>query len=50
VRDVSSTIHGVSQATRDSAAGAQQVNAAAGRLEGIAAELQRIVGQFKVEG
>jgi methyl-accepting chemotaxis protein len=49
VRDISANIHGVSQATRESAAGAQQVNAAAQRLEGIAGELGRLVGKFKVQ-
>jgi methyl-accepting chemotaxis protein len=48
VREVSSNIHGVSAATRDSSVGAQKVNAAAERLEGIAAELQRLVGQFRI--
>jgi methyl-accepting chemotaxis protein len=48
VREVSSNIHGVSEATRDSSVGAQKVNAAAERLEAIAAELQRLVGQFRI--
>jgi methyl-accepting chemotaxis protein len=49
VREVSSNIHGVSAATRDSSVGAQKVNAAAERLEAIAAELQRLVGQFRTK-
>ncbi len=50
VREVSSNIHGVSEATRDSSVGAQKVNAAAERLGAIAAELQHLVGKFRVEG
>jgi methyl-accepting chemotaxis protein len=50
VREVSSNIHGVSEATRDSSVGAQKVNVAAERLGAIAAELQRLVGQFRVGG
>jgi methyl-accepting chemotaxis protein len=49
IGEISVNIRGVSQATRDSAASAQQVNAAAERLSAIAAKLQRIVGQFKVK-
>jgi methyl-accepting chemotaxis protein len=50
VREVSSSIHGVSQAASDGSAGARQVNAAAERLSGIATELQRLVGRFRIEG
>jgi methyl-accepting chemotaxis protein len=50
VRDISSNIHGVGQATKDNAASAQRVNSAADRLRGIADELQKIVGRFKIGG
>jgi methyl-accepting chemotaxis protein len=49
VREISSNIQGVSQATRDNTASAQRVNAAAEKLSDIAAELQKIVGQFKIQ-
>ncbi len=42
-------IHGVSQATRDNTASAQQVNASAQRLAAIATQLQQLVGQFKIQ-
>ncbi|MBL8799440.1 MAG: methyl-accepting chemotaxis protein [Planctomycetia bacterium] len=47
---VAVNIQGVSQATKDNTASAQQVNGAANGLTTIAGELQKIVGQFKIEG
>ena len=49
VCQISSNIQGVSQATRDNTSSAQRVNAAAAKLSDIAAALQKIVGQFKIE-
>jgi methyl-accepting chemotaxis protein len=49
VQEISSNIHGVSQATKDNTASAEQVNAAADQLKGIAAELQKLVGQFTIK-
>jgi methyl-accepting chemotaxis protein len=46
---VAVNIQGVSQATKDNTASAQQVNASAQGLTKIAGELQQIVGQFKIE-
>lgn len=48
VSAITSNIHGVSQATRDNTASAQQVNAAAQRLAEIATRLQQLVGQFQI--
>src|SRR5205823_9091939 len=50
VGEISSNIHGVSDATRDNTVSAQKVKAAADDLKGIAADLQRIIGQFKLDG
>ncbi len=50
VKDISSNIQGVSQATRDNTASAQQVSAAAERLAAVAAELNRLVAVFRIEG
>ena len=44
VGDISSNIHGISQATRENTTSAQQVNAAAERLTSIARQLQQLVG------
>ena len=48
LREVTSNIHGVSQATRDASTNAQKVNAAALALRAIAQELQRLVSRFVV--
>jgi methyl-accepting chemotaxis protein len=48
-REISSNIHGVSQATRENTASAQQVSAAAGRLQAISGDLYAIVHRFRVE-
>jgi methyl-accepting chemotaxis protein len=49
VQEISRNITGVSQATRANTASAQQVNVAADRLQASAGELQKLVGQFKIE-
>ena len=48
-RDVAANIHGVSQVSHDNSASAQKVNASARQLADIAQELQRLVGQFRIE-
>jgi len=45
---VSANIQGVSQAASESSTGSQQVNAAAVELSKIAAQIQEMVGRFKV--
>jgi methyl-accepting chemotaxis protein len=45
---ISANIHGVSQATRENSAAAGKLNEAAAQLNGIADELGRLVGHFKI--
>ena len=47
VREISSNIHGVSAATQQNTASAQQVNQAAAQLQKISANLDRIVRRFR---
>ncbi|MDY6972285.1 MAG: methyl-accepting chemotaxis protein [Thermodesulfobacteriota bacterium] len=49
VNEISSSIQGVSKAADDSNTGTQQVNNSAGELAKIAAEIQEMVGNFRVE-
>jgi methyl-accepting chemotaxis protein len=48
-QDSAANIHGVSAATQENTASAQKVNVAAEKLTRIAGELQKIVGQFRIE-
>ena len=49
VREISSNIHGVSTATQQNTASAQQVNQAAAELQKISANLDRIVRRFRIQ-
>jgi methyl-accepting chemotaxis protein len=49
-REIAGNIRGVSEATRENTASAQHVNQAAGKLQTIATNLDRIVARFRLSG
>ncbi|MFC1516450.1 methyl-accepting chemotaxis protein [Thermodesulfobacteriota bacterium] len=49
VSEVSANIQGVSEAAKDSSAGAQQVDVSAAELAKMAAEIQKMIGKFKIK-
>jgi methyl-accepting chemotaxis protein/hemerythrin len=48
--DISSNIHGITEVAQDTVEGARKTSAAAGHLSRLSADLERLVGQFKLDG